>query len=251
MNKNKEMVIKRNLVIFDSPQAMAIHVADELISALKNTQKENFYLAISGGSTPKVLFKLLATTAYSEKIIWNKLMIFWVDERCVAPDDPESNFGMTEQLLFENVKIPRDNIHRIKGESNPVNEAARYAKLVNQILPASENNYPQFDWVLLGMGADGHTASLFPNQKLEHIAENLFGVATHPQSGQKRISMTEELINNSSRVTFFISGEEKADKIKEIFTDHASGNKYPAAMVHSLDEKSDWYLDKSAAKFLK
>ncbi len=243
-------MIKRNIIKFNTSQLLAEKVANELLTLLKKKSSEDFYLAVSGGSTPKILFGLLASSNYSNKIPWEKLHIFWSDERCVPPDDSESNYGMTKKLLFDKIKIDEKNVHRIKGESIPKDEAKRYAEDTRQIIQNVKNELPQFDWILLGMGSDGHTASLFPNQKLEFISENLFGIATHPTSGQKRISMTEELINNSFRITFLVTGEEKSNTLKEIFSDSKVENKFPAARVHSVDGISEWYIDEAAAKLL-
>ncbi len=243
-------MIKRNLKRFNTPHLLAEQVANELLSSLKNKAGEKFYLAVSGGSTPKILFKLLASSEFSDKISWENLHIFWSDERCVSPDDSESNYGMTKKLLFDKIQIDEENIHRIKGESDPKNETERYASVTKQIIKNVKNGIPQFDWILLGMGSDGHTASLFPNQKLEFVSENLFGLATHPQSGQKRISMTEDLINNSSRITFLVTGEEKANTLKEIFSNAKVVNKFPAAKIHSESGISEWYVDDLAAKLL-
>ncbi len=120
-------MIKRNLKIFNTPQILAEQIANELSTSIKNKSGEYFYLAVSGGSTPKILFKLLASEEFSKKIDWKKLQIFWSDERCVPPDDSESNYGMTKQLLLDKIKIDKNNVHRIIGESEPKEEAKKYA----------------------------------------------------------------------------------------------------------------------------
>ena len=243
-------MIKRELKKFNTPQLLAEQITNELLTSIENKNGDNFYLAVSGGSTPKILFRLLASPEFAERILWDKLHIFWSDERCVPPDDSESNYGMTKNLLLDKVKIDKNNVHRIIGESEPKEEAKKYAEITNSIVKDKKNNLPQFDWILLGMGSDGHTASLFPNQKLEFVSGNLFGVATHPTSGQKRISMTDELINNSSRITFLVTGGEKAKTLKEIFSDNNAINKYPASRVHSINGISEWYVDEAAAELL-
>ena len=242
-------MVKRNLKIFSTPEALASQIADELVNSTEILNK-SFYLAISGGSTPKKLFKLLSTDEYLEKIVWEKLNIFWTDERCVPPDDLDSNYGMTKKLLLNQIPIQEKNIYRIKGESNPEIEARRYAEVTKKIVSSVKNGLPQFDWILLGMGSDGHTASLFPKQKLEFTSVNMFGVATHPQSGQKRISMTEALINNSLRVTFLVTGEEKSNTLHKIINESEVSN-LPSAKVHAENGIAEWYVDEAAGKLLK
>lgn len=138
-------------------------VVDSLANELQNYSQQGkpVHISLSGGSTPKMLFKRLASADYANSIQWQNLHFWWGDERCVAPDDAESNFGEANTLLFSQITIPPENIHRIRGEDNPELEAQRFAQEMSSLVPC-QNGTPVFDWILLGVGPDGHTASLFP-----------------------------------------------------------------------------------------
>ncbi|PTB94544.1 6-phosphogluconolactonase [Marivirga lumbricoides] len=213
---------------------------------LRETQnKPVFHIALSGGSTPKILFDLLAKE-YATKFNWQTIHFWWGDERCVPPTDDESNYKMTKELLIDKIAIPPQNIHRILGENAPEKEAIRYTKEIEGIIPA-KNGLPRFDLMLLGMGPDGHTASIFPNQIELIKAEPICAVATHPESGQKRVTLTGATINNSAEIAFLVTGANKAEKIQEIFNKEGDYKKYPAAHIKATDGKLSWYLDESAA----
>jgi len=240
--------MENRIRIFDSPQILAVKLAEEFKEKVQNS-KVNFYIAISGGSTPKIFFKELAKFPFKDEIDWERLQIFWCDERCVPPNDSDSNFRMTKECLFDFVNIPNENIHRIKGESHPEKEAVLYSKEIERLLPKGKNNFPQFDWVLLGIGEDGHTASLFPHAELLYSCSNIAGVAEHPVSGQKRISLTERVINNSKRISFIVTGKDKANILHEVIDSH-DAKIYPASKIKPTDGILDWWIDKEAAFYL-
>ncbi len=217
----------------------------EFVFKLINQKNGNFFLALSGGSTPKIWFDYLAEN-HSQDIPWNRIQLFWGDERCVPPDDPGSNFGMTKKHLLEKIKIPEENIHRIHGEIDPVSAAEQYEKELYETL--GEN--PVFDLIILGMGDDGHTASIFPHEINLWDSEKLCAVATHPISGQKRVSFTGKLINNASAVTFLVTGENKAERIKEIIDEEPNAVYYPASLVKPTFGTLHWFFDKEAAKLI-
>lgn len=206
-------------------------------------------VALSGGSTPKVLFRLWAER-YRGRIDWTKIHFFWGDERCVPPDDEESNFKMANGLFLSRVDIPEGNIHRIRGEEEPEAEAKRYAKEITQFVP-SRNGLPAFDMILLGMGDDGHTASIFPHQMELLTAEALCAVATHPESGQKRATLTGKVINNAKEVVFLVTGKGKAEKLEEIIEAKDGSGKYPAAHIEPTHGELHWFVDEAAAGRLK
>ena len=212
-------------------------------------EKESVSIALSGGSTPKSLFDYWATLPEGE-INWKKIKFFWGDERCVPPTDEESNYRMTQEHLFDFVQVPPANINRIMGENEPEEEATRYGALLQNELQG-KNGIPTFDIMMLGMGDDGHTASIFPYEmSLWESARNCV-TATHHQSGQKRISMTGKVINNSKNVVFLITGSNKAEKVKEIISDpDYAAKKYPAARVQPETENLYWFIDVKAAQKL-
>ena len=225
--------------------------ADQVVESLANDMKtfseldRPVHISLSGGSTPKMQFKLLAQAPYAEGIQWNNLHFWWGDERCVAPDDAESNYGEANALLFSQVNLPAENIHRIRGEDEPKVEAERFAKEMASVIPA-ENGTPVFDWILLGVGADGHTASLFPGQS-DYQDENLSVLASHPESGQIRVSKTAKVLEAAKRISYLVLGAGKVDIVNEIHTTPACELPYPAAKIQSKTGETEWYLDSDAA----
>ncbi|KHA59375.1 6-phosphogluconolactonase [Vibrio variabilis] len=225
--------------------------AEQVVESLANDMKtyseldRPVHISLSGGSTPKMLFKLLATEAYATSIQWQNLHFWWGDERCVAPDDAESNYGEANALLFSQVNLPAENIHRIRGEDEPKAEADRFAKEMAEVIP-TENGTPVFDWILLGVGADGHTASLFPGQT-DYQDENLSVLASHPESGQIRVSKTAKVLEAAKRISYLVLGAGKVDIVNEIHTTPANELPYPAAKIQSKTGETEWYLDSDAA----
>jgi 6-phosphogluconolactonase len=244
----KIFLMKTETSIFENAGLAAYAVASRIQeqAVLKQQQSQILNIAVSGGSTPKQLFTLLAEDEFRTQIPWEVVRFFWVDERCVEPGDPESNFGMTYDALLQYAFVPAQNIFRMKGEDIPVNEANRYASLLWKELPA-KNGFPVFDMILLGIGDDGHTASIFPNNMELLESEKSVDVATHPVSGQKRITLTGKTINNADQVIFLITGSNKSRIIRDIVKNSAEAEKYPAAHVGNSNGKAEFFLDISAA----
>jgi len=212
------------------------------------SDKEESHIALSGGSTPKLIFDVLAAD-YGTKIDWTKIHFYWGDERCVAPTDDQSNYKMTVEHLFSKITIPAENIHRVLGENDPAAEALRYSNLLETNLE-SNDNVPQFDLVILGMGDDGHTASIFPHEIDLWDAKQHCVVAIHPDSGQKRVSINGNLINKAKEVTFLVTGENKAEKLNEIYNKKGEYKSYPATLVQPDSEKLTWFIDEAAATLI-
>ncbi|MEN6589257.1 MAG: 6-phosphogluconolactonase [Proteiniphilum sp.] len=236
-----------NIQIFASLQDLNRSFTDWLkeISA----DKEIVTIALSGGSTPKSLFDYWATLP-AQEIDWTKIKFFWGDERCVPPTHAESNYKMTKEHLFDFVQVPQRNIYRIFGENDPITEAKRYGETLKQEL-ATVNGIPSFDIMMLGMGDDGHTASIFPHQIDLWHSEDLCVTATHPVSGQKRVSVTGKVINAARNVVFLVTGENKANKVEEIISHpEQAAKKYPAALVQPDSGNLLWFLDEQAAQRL-
>lgn len=240
--------MENDLKILGSAEETASALADELAGLInRSVQDRPFSMALSGGSTPKLLFQSLAAR-HRDSVDWRKVNLFWVDERCVPPDDPESNYGMTREALLEKIDIPASCVHRIRGEEDPDSEAVRYSEVIERSVPW-KNEKPYFDVVLLGLGEDGHTASIFPgNESLFSAAETCV-VAVNPYSGQKRITITGRIINNAGTVIFLVSGKKKAEIVQKII---CGGGKteYPAEYVKPVDGKVIWYLDDEAASLV-
>ena len=232
---------------FEDAQSAVEKIAQEFLTY--SEQSKPVHISLSGGSTPKLLFKTLAETDYADTINWNNLHFWWGDERCVAPDNEESNYGEVQRLLFDHIEIPAENIHRIHGEDDPEQEAKRFAAEMTALVPKNAAGVPEFDWIILGMGTDGHTASLFPLQvDLEN--HELTIVSKQPQSGQLRVSKSAYLIENAKRVTYLVTGASKADLLHEIQQTDSSALPYPAARIKSKQGKTEWYLDADAASQL-
>lgn len=231
------------------PESVAESVARLIVSKVKQKEGtlEHFNLAISGGNTPNILFRMLADE-YAGQIDWNTLRIFWVDERCVDPADKESNYGNVHKILLENVPLPPENIFNIRGDNNPSDEVVRYRQVLKKELP-EKNGFPVFDMILLGMGDDGHTASIFPdNLELIHSAQTV-EAALHPHSGQYRITLTGNVICNAKQVIFLITGNSKAEIIESILNEKGDFERFPAYYILSGCE-AELYLDFEAAERL-
>ncbi|MFZ7305626.1 6-phosphogluconolactonase [Avibacterium avium] len=231
-----------NNVIFENAQSAVEKIAEELKQY--SLEGRPVHISLSGGSTPKLLFKTLAAAPYNQAIQWKNLHFWWGDDRMVAPSDPESNYGEVQKLLFDHIEIPAENIHRIRGEAPVDQELTRFQNELAEVVPNGE-----FDWIILGMGADGHTASLFPHQT-NFDDENLAVIAKHPETGQVRISKTAKLIEQAKRITYLVTGASKAEILKEIQTTPAENLPYPAAKIQAKNGITEWYLDKEAAKLL-
>lgn len=238
----------RNLHVFKTPEELANDFVDQLIRWVSDSSENVFHIAISGGKTPDLLFSILVRK-YADSSQWQKVHFWWVDERMVAPDHPESNFGTANRLLFSQIIIPEENIHRIKGENDPETEALSYSEQIQGTL-RQQNGWPTFDLILLGMGDDGHTASIFPNQMYMIDSNRICEVAMHPLNGQKRITLTGRVINNASNVCFIITGFSKADRLAEIWGNKEKANLLPAAHIHPDNGSLSWYVDKTAAKII-
>lgn len=231
--------------IFSEPEKVYEAIAQELVKLTHNSTQEVFDIALSGGNSPKGLFKLLSKT-YAKAIPWERIHFWWGDERCVGPEDEQSNYKMTFDLLLSKVEIPQTNIHRIKGEADPETEAIRYSKEMEESLN-SRGKDPVFDLILLGLGDDGHTASIFPDQLELFEHEQSCAVAQHPLSGQKRITITGNVLNNANRIFFLVSGANKALRISEIMNDSEAAKLLPAYYISPTNGELMWFLDEAAA----
>ena len=236
--------------VFPAREALAQTIAAILIKDLDRIEPDHFYtIALSGGSTPEYIFQYLSDN-YAGRISWEKLLVFWGDERCVPPEDKESNYRMAYENLLQNVPIPDANVFRIRGEDDPEVEARQYAGLVSSMVPFF-NGIPQFDLMLLGLGDDGHTASIFPDRPDLFTAAQLFEVAVKPGTRQKRITATGKLINNSSKIYFIVTGKGKASIVAEIIEGRSGQDRYPAAKVNPGSGHIVWMLDSEASSMLK
>ncbi|MCX6254945.1 MAG: 6-phosphogluconolactonase [Bacteroidia bacterium] len=248
--KNIDIQLDKSVEIFASPYELAENFAEELISTITESakKKKHFSLALSGGSTPELLFSVLGDN-YSKYALWEFVHFFWGDERCVSPDHPESNYGMTLRKLFEKIEIPFANIHRIKGEDDPEKEAFRYSEEISDYT-GKRDGLPLFDQIILGLGEDGHTASIFPGQIKSFNSDKICEVAVHPVTLQKRITLTGRVINNADSVAFLVTGKKKAGIIEKIFKKSPLALNYPAYHVIPVYGVLRWFIDEDAGRLL-
>lgn len=239
---------KKKILVFHNVEELAENLAGLLKKTMDETPDGKFTtIALSGGSTPKHIFDYVSSN-HSEKIHWNKALFFWVDERCVSPEDESSNYLMTRLHLFDKLNVPDKQIFRIFGEADPLGEAKRYGRIITKKLPVKDG-FPRFDLVLLGIGEDGHTASIFPGNIMLFKSERICEIVVHPQSQQKRITLTGSVINNARNIVFLVTGAEKAEIVAQILQ-KGENSDLPASFVKPVNGKLFWMLDEAASKLL-
>lgn len=204
-----------------------------------------FSVALSGGSTPKTLYELLAKEKYASQIEWQNVHIFWSDERCVSPDDLQSNYRMANEALLKHVSIPRNQIHRMRGEDEPLKAAFDYER---ELIAHFKTDLPRFDLILLGMGEDGHTASLFPNTTAIDEYEKLVAAPFVEKFNSHRLTFTFKTINAATKIVFLITGASKAETLKAVLS--TPQKELPASLVNSPDGDLVVLLDEPAAHHL-
>lgn len=222
---------------FETSEILAFNLAKLIVRKI-NESSGVFNLAVSGGSTPKILLKELSET-FIDEVDWSKLNIYWVDERCVPPGDDQSNFKMTDDILLSKINFEESMIHRIRGEKSPKEEAKRYQTEILENIPV-EGGTPVFDMVLLGMGDDGHTASIFPDNVDVFYSSNFVENTVNPYSKQNRITLTGSIITSARDIVFMATGKNKAEIFKNVIE---KDEKYPASHVLMQTDNIRFYVD--------
>jgi 6-phosphogluconolactonase len=214
-----------------------------------------FTAVLSGGSTPETLYRILASPPYDKNIPWNSVHLFFGDERCVEPTKSESNYRMAYDTLISRIDIPAENIHRMEGELEPASAAQRYEEEVkgffaDRMSPEEAGGRPVFDLLLLGLGADGHTLSLFPSTKALDEEERLV-IENYVEGLESwRLTLTFTVVNSASTVVFLVSGEGKGEALKEVLTGTGKPELYPARRVRPVKGRVIWLVDERAARLL-
>jgi 6-phosphogluconolactonase len=220
-----------------------------------------FTVALSGGSTPKAMFSILAGEPFLDTVPWSSIYFFWGDERCVPPDHPDSNYRMTRETLLSKVPVPAENVFSIPAElPDPTKAADEYAATLTRFFLAGPgatktgtaplSNLPRFDLVFLGMGPDGHTASLFPHTAALQAGERIV-VAYHVEKFRAhRITLTAATINNARNVTFLVAGEDKAETLKGVLEGPYQPDVYPSQLIRPGNGALLWMVDEAAARLL-
>jgi 6-phosphogluconolactonase len=236
--------------VFSNKEELSVYFANLFRKRNKEllSNKSIINIALSGGTTPKLYLNKLTEPEFIQNIDWSRIHFFWADERMVPPADPGSNYGTIKEILFNKIPIPEENLHRIKGEIVPQLEVQRYGNEIVNNVGKNRNNLPEFDWILLGMGNDGHTASIFPHVELKENYHNITAVSKNPETGQIRITITESIINNADYVTFIITGKDKAETVFEILK--GNKEKYPAGKINPVNGILEFLIDKEAASML-
>ena len=214
-------------------------MTETLITVIKKSKSKPFHIALSGGSTAQQLFKLWVKE-YRNNIPWDILRFYWVDERCVSPEDDESNLQHAERLLFMPLDIPQNHIHRIWGEQEPKVEAERYSEMVKWELPGY-SNMPRFDCTILGIGADGHVASIFNDSMNLLTDQRIYAVSHHPKTGQQRITMTGTVILKSSAILIPVIGPDKQEIMEHLVQKQGV---YPASYIFSHASTATLFTDR-------
>ena len=211
-------------------------------------ERGQFLVALNGGSTPIRLFQLLASD-FREKVDWSQVYVFWGDERCVPPDDPGSSYSQARDALLRHVPISDLNIYRIKGELGPVDASRDYDFTLRQFASPSLG-WPRFDLVYLGMGEDGHTASLFPGSPVNVSVPTMPVTAHYQDRPANRATLTPVVFNSARLIVFMATGDKKAQTLAEVLSDRYNPALYPAQRIDPKDGRLIWLVDEAAARML-
>jgi 6-phosphogluconolactonase len=222
--------------------AYIMHIARESI-----VTRGRFTIALSGGNTPRKLYGLLASEPYNSQIDWQLVDIFWSDERCVPPDDPESNYFMAHEVLLSRISIPVDQVHRMPADQlNRDAASLTYTREMQRVF--STNGIPDFDLLQLGMGPEGHTASLFPHQPSLYERERLVMPVTVPKPPPDRLTFTPPILNAARHVLFLATGADKADALRAVIEGPDNPDEYPAQIVRPPNGEVTWMVDSAIAQ---
>ncbi len=229
--------------------ALALAGAEAFVATAKSAIANHgkFTVALSGGSTPRKMHRMLSTEPLVNQVEWDKVHVYWGDERSVPPDHPDSNYFMAKETLLDHVPIPASQIHRMKSEDNPEVAATAYGKLLKAHFNPPDS---RFDLILLGMGDDGHTASLFPHTTALNEQNHRCTANYVPKLETWRITITTRVINNASKVLFLVGGANKAQSLKQVLQGEHNPQTYPAQLITPEYGELIWMVDAAAASLL-
>jgi 6-phosphogluconolactonase len=244
--------MKPDIRVFDDVEALSVAAAKAIVERSGRAEAEHgqFYVALSGGGTPSRLYHLLSQAPFREQVPWHSTQVFWGDERCVAPDDPESNYRQARDAFLSRVPVPQENVHRVRGELSPQEAAIEYASLLKRYAePPSE--WPRFDLVLLGMGEDGHTASLFPGSTVEVSKPTMAVRGDYQGRPAWRVTLTPPVLNAAAAVIFLVTGTAKASTLARVLQGEYSPQTLPSQRIRPSAGELIWLVDREAAAGLR
>ncbi len=238
------------IIIKDNPSQLAKEATDIFAMTARDsvTRRGRFVVAISGGSTPQRMNRMLAEEPHRSEIEWDKTHIFWVDERCVPENDPASNFGTAKKDFLSKTPIPSTQVHPMPGLALPEEGATLYQADLEAFFRTTDNDYPVFDLIFLGVGRDGHTASLFPGRKSMETSDRWVAVVKGGDPDVYRLTLTYTVLNRAKQIYFLVSGEKKATIVKTILENRQA--ELPAQKIQPSEGILTWLLDKQAASLL-
>lgn len=239
-----------NVFIFDTPEQLAQAAAVRFVQDAKEAviNHNSFSVALAGGNTPRRVYELLATDTFKSQIDWARVQLFFGDERCVPPNHPESNYRMVYETLISKISIPVENVHRMPGERKPDEGARFYEDELKSFFAGLA--WPRFNLALLGLGEDGHTASLFPDSEALNQKSNWVVATKAPRLRQTRITLTIPVFNHAAHVVFLVTGKEKASVLSEVLRASSGMKQLPAQMIRPSSGSLEWLVDRAAASQL-
>jgi 6-phosphogluconolactonase len=240
----------RIVLVFDSPEQVAFAASERFVECVRAAIGDHglFSVALAGGNTPRRVYELLATEHFKSRISWSSVHLFFGDERCVPPDDPASNYGMVYAAMISKVPIPSSNVHRIIGEGDADANAQAYERELKSFFAGQ--SWPRFDLVLLGMGEDGHTASLFPGTEALKETTRWVIKTRMERAQQDRISLTIPVFNHAARAIFLVTGIDKSQRLAKVLQDRSGADRLPAQAIRPVKGSLEWLVDKAAASLL-
>jgi 6-phosphogluconolactonase len=238
------------ILVFDTAEQLARAAAERFVACAveAHDKSDRFCVALAGGNTPRRVYELLACEPFVSQIDWSQVHLFFGDERAVPSDHPESNYAMVYGALISKVPLPAKNVHRISGEGDVNENALHYENHLRSFFAGE--SWPRFDLALLGMGEDGHTASLFPNSRAMTETSRWVVATRNEQSGQDRITMTVPVFNHAKHVIFLVVGNKKAPRVKEVLRLQSSSDQLPAQAIKPTNGTLEWLVDAEAASLL-
>ncbi|HEV7682430.1 MAG TPA: 6-phosphogluconolactonase [Pyrinomonadaceae bacterium] len=236
--------------VFDTPEQVAVAAAECFVESADELRRglARFSVGLAGGNTPRRVYELLATDQFRNQVEWPRVYLFFGDERCVPAEHPDSNYRMAFESLISQVPIPAANVQRIIGEGNANENARAYENELRAFFAGL--SYPRLDLVLLGMGDDGHTASLFPDSPALQESSRWVVPTRNEQSGQDRITLTIPVFNHARHVAFLVTGKKKAQRLKEVLRPEPESKELPVQAIAPIEGMLEWLVDREAAALL-